>query len=257
MHKAKIYSSFLKADIYFDIPISIYVDSKINESDTNTKIAILVEPKTILSSQHKYILDNWDRFKYILSYDDDILKLPNAKLFEFGTPWILHRGYEYPKKEFSISTIISNKLMAPGHYLRYELWKRQNEIKNRKFFKSFYGNHDGFDDVPVLGQSKYPLFDSQYSIIIENTKMDYYFTEKITDCLICKTIPIYWGANKISNYFDGIIQVNTVDEIIDICNKLTPDDYHKSSDLIESNFKKAINYEDYNKRISEKIKEII
>jgi hypothetical protein len=256
-YKLEIHSSFLKMDCHYDKPVSLYVDRRIIDTNNDFKIALLIEPNTIRPDYHKYILENYNRFNYILTYDSDILKLPNAILFEFGCPWIQHLGYGYPEKEFGVSIVISNKLMAPGHYLRKELWERQNEILiNKRFFRSFYGSFNGFENTPILGQDKYPLFNTTHSIIIENTKSDYYFTEKITDCLITKTIPIYWGANKISNYFDNIIQIQSVDEIINACNSLNPGDYSNSFDIIENNFSKAIEFEKYNEKLNNKINQL-
>mgnify|MGYP000019446106 CR=1 FL=1 len=256
-YKLETYSSFLKMDYQYDKPVSLYVDKPVNDNNDDFKVALLIEPSTILPNHHRYILENYNKFNYILTYDSELLKLPNSILFEFGCPWIQHLGYSYPEKEFGVSIVISNKLMAPGHALRKELWERQNEIKiKKKFFKSFYGSFDGFENNPILGQNKYPLFNTTHSIIIENTKSDYYFTEKITDCLITKTIPIYWGANMIFDYFDNIIQVQSVNEIIDICNNLSHNDYRISNDIIESNFNKAIEFEKYNEKLNNKIRQL-
>ena len=40
-----------------------------------------------------------------------------------------------------------------------------------------------------------------------------HFTEKLLDCMLCRTLPIYWGTPNIEEYFDvaGMI----------ICNSLT------------------------------------
>jgi hypothetical protein len=254
----KIYSSFLKANYNYDKQVSLYVDTEVDQSDmSSVKIALLVEPRTILAAHHDYIIKNYNKFKFILTYDTDILKLPNAVLFEFGCPWIMRNEYNYPDKTFGVSTVVSDKKMSAGHFLRHELWSRQNEITiPRTFFKSFYGAPFGFSNNPVLGVSKYPLFDRQYCIIIENTKSDYYFTEKLLDCLICKTIPIYWGANKISKYFDGIIQVDSATQIIELCNSFKADDYEKSTS-VGINFYKSKEFEDYNDRINKKILELI
>jgi len=40
-----------------------------------------------------------------------------------------------------------------------------------------------------------------FTIAIENTSHDHYFTEKIINPLIYNTIPIYWGCRKIDEYF--------------------------------------------------------
>ena len=53
---------------------------------------------------------------------------------------------------------------------------------------------------------------------MENCKSPGYFSEKIIDCLIQGTIPIYWGDPTISSYFNmkGIINFNNIDEIANL-----------------------------------------
>ena len=41
----------------------------------------------------------------------------------------------------------------------------------------------------------------RYSIAIENTAAPDYFTEKINDCFLAYTVPIYYGAINIGKYF--------------------------------------------------------
>jgi hypothetical protein len=40
-----------------------------------------------------------------------------------------------------------------------------------------------------------------FTIVIENTSHDHYFTEKLINPLIYNTIPIYWGCKKVDEYF--------------------------------------------------------
>ena len=57
------------------------------------------------------------------------------------------------------------------------------------------------------------FLDYQYSIAIENSRQTHYFTEKLLDCLLTKTIPIYYGCPNIAEYFDtrGWILLETAD----------------------------------------------
>jgi len=41
----------------------------------------------------------------------------------------------------------------------------------------------------------------KYSLCMENSQHDNYFTEKFTDAIVCWTVPIYWGCPNISKYF--------------------------------------------------------
>jgi hypothetical protein len=59
-------------------------------------------------------------------------------------------------------------------------------------------------------------FVSKYKVIIsmENSKNDNYITEKILHGFIANTIPVYWGANNIVDYFneERFINVNTFND---------------------------------------------
>ena len=84
----------------------------------------------------------------------------------------------------------------------------------------------------------------RFSIVIENSIQDTYFTEKIIDCFATKTVPIYYGTSKITNFFDeaGIITFTTVDELKEIIDNLTDRDYSKMREGIENNFNKYKNF---------------
>ena len=77
--------------------------------------------------------------------------------------------------------------------------------------------------------------------------LQYYNGERqISWLLYRKTVPIYWGAPDIGDYFDinGIIQVNSVQEIIDVLRNLNETqnasrDYMSRMDAIKHNFHKV------------------
>ena len=87
----------------------------------------------------------------------------------------------------------------------------------------------------------------QYSIIIENSREAGYFSEKLIDCLITKTIPIYYGCENISEYFntDGWIILSSDDIVQELYEKLAllnENYYNKYANIIEKNYKKALNH---------------
>ena len=84
------------------------------------------------------------------------------------------------------------------------------------------------------------LHDFKYSIIIENHIDKLYFTEKILNCFATGTIPIYYGATELDKYFnmDGVILINDMskEEVLDLTNSLTVNDYTDKIDAIKENF---------------------
>ena len=83
-----------------------------------------------------------------------------------------------------------------------------------------------------------------YSVIIENIREKDYFTEKIVDACLCNTVPIYWGAPNISDYFDhrGMIICSNESDIINALETITIDDYHSKLKWILKNKVNAINH---------------
>jgi hypothetical protein len=187
----------------------------------------------------------------------------NAKLFYFGGSFVYP---EIPKnKNYSVSFLTTKPSWhLPGYDLRYELWKRQNEINIPKIFYS--SNRMPIDTTKLLpgngsNLDKIILFESMFHICIENTLEPNYFTEKIVDCFWTETLPIYWGhAETINKLFDsnGVIFFKNVDELISICNNLKCDDYYAKLDSIKKNKIASEQYcIDMNIRLKNKILESI
>jgi hypothetical protein len=97
------------------------------------------------------------------------------------------------------------------------------------------------------------LADYRYSVTIENSKINSYFTEKIEDCFFTGVVPIFWGCPKIGDFFDlnGIITFNTVEDLDIILNNISETDYNSRMHAINHNFKKAIDYMYSEKYIAE------
>jgi hypothetical protein len=140
------------------------------------------------------------------------------------------------EKSKSISTIFSWKTWNHGHRLRhsiYDMFKDSGKI-------DFYGS--GCDkpiDFKVDG-----LKDYRFSVVIENSIESDYFTEKLLDCFLTGTIPIYWGTKNIENYFDtnGVIFINDENELSTIIDTLDVELYNSKINSIQSNFESAKKY---------------
>jgi len=67
-------------------------------------------------------------------------------------------------------------------------------------------------------------FIKEYKFVIsmENSKEDTYITEKIIHGLLANTIPIYWGSNRVFDYFNEkrIINLNSIEDIENTINKI-------------------------------------
>ena len=85
---------------------------------------------------------------------------------------------------------------------------------------------------------------SAFSVVIENGMIDTLFTEKLIDCFLTGTVPIYWGTPKIADHFNmnGVITFSTMDELGAILAKLTEADYSRMTTAILDNFERAHDY---------------
>jgi hypothetical protein len=171
--------------------------------------------------------DVLNTFELIFTYNEELLNLSNKMI------WIPAMGswVKDPKihdKTKLVSMITSRKVLTPQQIFRV------NYAESVKDKIDVYGR--GFNEISSKEDG---LNDYMFSICIENTTFDSYFTEKILDCFATGTIPIYKGTKKILNHFDGggILFLDDI-ELTD----LTPELYYSKKNNIENNFKLVNEY---------------
>jgi hypothetical protein len=98
-----------------------------------------------------------------------------------------------------------------------------------------------------------------FSVCPENTAQRNYFTEKILDCFVTKTVPVYWGCPNIGDYFDirGIIQVDGIQDLVNKLNSLTPELYQEMLPYIESNYIAASKYSQTEKMGNDRFRDAV
>ena len=271
MYKAKTYFSHWIGEMEFPVPVEIHScfvnHNQINPNSYNV-LNLSNEPEpTRMKNNDVIILHN--KFNLILTWDTELLlNLPNATFFPMGMCWIRKEDYELidvGKKNFSVSFICGSKNITSNHLLRQKIYMMKNDINNEygldvKFWNSAH------NPMPItynpLGENpedKIEVFrDTQFHIAIENSNYENYFSEKLIDCFMTKTIPIYCGCTNLSTFFDtrGIITFRNGDpkDVIQICNHLTPSYYKSHLEYIYNNFENA---KKYAKDFTERLKEII
>lgn len=264
MKDIKVHCSWeLPIELKHEKQIELYVDYIPNDivPEGTVRFVFLLEPPEIFNLTSQAI-QGWKArtYNHLFTHNQELLDvIENSHVFPLASTWI--KNYQFPEKKFEVSTLVGGKLLAPGHHLRQKLWFKENRINApKKFFLSGnYGGIENYNNNPVLMDDKSPLFDSQFYICIENVKRQNWFTEKIIDCLQTKTAPIYYGCPNIGDWFDirGFIVVDSLEEIIEACNSLTPETYEKMLPYIEYNFEKSKEYVNIGDRLKNKIKELI
>jgi hypothetical protein len=99
-----------------------------------------------------------------------------------------------------------------------------------------------------------------FNISIENLQHTNWFTEKLIDVLRTGTVPIYWGCPNIGDFFNikGFIIVNSLEDIVNVVNNLTEDDYTSRLEYIKENFDKALQYcSNLFERVDNEIKKLL
>lgn len=182
-----------------------------------------------------------NRFDLILTWDEEILKLPNAvfcpltETTQFNTlpNELPEDAFQIYGKSKLVSAISSTKSMVPGHTTRLQF------IDSIKDKVDLFGR--GIKEIPskLDGLKEY-----MFSVAIENATDTNYFTEKLTDCLITGTIPVYYGCPNVGDFFDmnGIITFNSMEELHQILDSLTPELYQSKLDSVRKNFELVFNY---------------
>jgi hypothetical protein len=242
-----------------DIDFSLFVECVPQTQDELSSINIitLYEPNEYFG-RHDWVIQNKHLFDIILTWDDKILNTcDNALFLPFGHTWFTPDQYtKNHAKEFKIAHLRGNLLKSYGHQMRWEILERKNEIKVPTKFFDVYGDRHNieqarFDKEEIFG-------DSQFGVAIENFAHRGWFSEKILDCFLLKTIPIYWGCSNIGDFFNekGIIKFGEADEFIYIANQLTDSYYDSQKDIIEENYQLALQYVNYEQNIINKVIEI-
>lgn len=141
-----------------------------------------------------------DQFGKVLTSRDDIVH-HNILKKQYICPWSIKKTYSelidtaLPNKTADVSAIISNNQNTDGHRKRYAFTKKLKEhFKDQLTWyckgESSYIN-DKWDGLASF----------KYSLAIENTSLPGYFTEKIMDCFLANTMPLYYGSPDIAEYF--------------------------------------------------------
>ena len=197
------------------------------------KIAWLFEPK-ILSPNIYDVYKVEHKFDYIFTYDETLLARGDKyKLVPAGCCWIALEHQQIHKKSKLTSCIMSSKRFLPGHCMRFDIY---NGYRNRI---DFYGKVCKPIKTKDVG-----LNDYMFSVCIENNITKNYFTEKLIDCFMTGTVPIYYGCNNVGDFFDvnGILSFSNIKEFDNIINNISPQLYESLSVSIKNNFEIAKQY---------------
>lgn len=221
--------------------ISIYVDNAITGGVNPSKqnYGWICESKTIQPGLYEWASNNVDvlRDKFITVFTHDLELTKNSDFFtltQCSAKSFLGEHLIHEKTKL-VSMITSNKNYCKEHEHRLKMVEKYSGKCD------LYGR--GFNEI---ADKTIGLKDYCFSFTMENATYSNMFTEKITDCFVTGTIPIYYGIKNIGDFFniDGII---VLDDNFDI-DSLSFDLYKSKEKAIKENFeiaKNLLSAEDY------------
>jgi len=192
---------------------------------------------------------HWRFYKILMKNTALLESIDNGLFFYLGSTFIKDISAIDRTKTKMASLIASGRRDLQGHKLRHETVDhiRANAL-----------------DVDVMGRGYKPFENKEdglapyrYSVVIENMREDDYFSEKLVDACLCDTVPIYWGALNIANYYDlrGMIICKTAEEINMALETMSVSDYQARLKWIKKNRQAAYEHARYIERAAELIRE--
>lgn len=138
-----------------------------------------------------------------------------------------------PNKTVNLSAINSNINHLPGHNKRAQFIQElcESGVGFNLYGGSNWKKYSQYVDNAPDG--KWPIFsESKYILVIENEVAPFYWTEKITDAILCWGMPIYFGCPNIDDYLpEGSFikfDISAEDSIERLKNILKSDFYEKN-----------------------------
>lgn len=234
---------FIQRDYNYD-GITLFTDDyilspEVDKVKSKIKIAWCLESPAVQPVVHNYIEQVQDKFDYIFTYRQDLIK-KNPIKFKPNSPggtWLQDEDiYADHIKNKLCSMIISGKRAFEGHIFRHRIQETTQGV-------DYYG---WGTPAGIIDNKSDAMRDYMYHITVENTRHYHYFTEKLIDCLLMKCIPIYWGCLNIGDYFNinGFYIINDLTDLKELTSLLkNPKEiYNNKREIIEENFNLAKNY---------------
>lgn len=219
--------------------INVCIDTLDCDKTYDYNFLFLDEPSSIATEINRTILKNKFSFDKIYTFNQDILdKYHNALFFPKGTSWLDLNQLKINKKP-QVSFLTSSKNKTFRHNLRLSVYDYLNSLDCINQMEIYHHK-----SPPFINERNVFFENALFNIGIENGKLKNYFSEKIVDCFVSKTIPIYCGCPNIGEWFntDGIITFNDLEDLKYIFSYINEDYYNSKQDAIEENYKIAYQF---------------
>lgn len=240
---------FLKRKWKYD-----YLKKSLASNKSVKKILIMQEPPTVCPQSYETKYHRF--FDEILTWDDE--KIVQEKYHKFQYPQVpAVIEYKIPFCGKKLCTMIAGNKKSNS---KNELYSKRYEtilfFEEKRYDFDLYGfgweneNLNSYcgpvdDKLRVLSRYK-------YAICYENMcGIKGYITEKIFDCFFANVVPIYWGADNVTDYipentFIDRRKYKSLNELYEFINSITEEQYLQYLDAI----KEFINSESFKNSFS-------
>ena len=209
----------------------------LNDKTSAKKYAWLIEPRwynpmsvEIKKNPEVYI----ESYDAIFTHDKELLDIDPKFKFVWGQGSIIEEVGLFEKSKL-VSCVCSGLTMSEGHQLRLEIAQQLAQSGQ----VDMYGKAFNYIPRKIDG-----LKDYMFSFAMENSCYESYFTEKLHDCLLTGTMPVYLGAPDIGNFYnlDGIIVMERDDEgcVVFDSEVLTEEYYYDHLDAVKDNYNRVV-----------------
>jgi len=230
--------------------VSISFDTIEHDATADFRVLMQCESPTMYIALTPKILDNYQKFNLLLTYDERLLGLPNARLFVPVGNWV--NPIPDPVKKPQITMLMSSKRMTHSHLFRF---KAADTLQNLPVPKNM--EFDFYRSPPRLPVKDVMLENAMFHVAMENQCIPNMFTEKLLDCFITKTVPVYYGCTNLARFFNanGVLQFYDAAQLANIYNSLSPELYQQMQPAVEENYLRAQEYT--TKTVYERIEDLI
>jgi hypothetical protein len=182
-----------------------YLVSLDNRTSTDTVVrcppgnvwALLQEP--YVPGLHDWMLEGHEGYARVLTHhrpSED----PRYVRAQPAAQWLVDRSFDElvsqagpPEKVRGVSCVTSALAYFPGHRRRLAFLEH---LRQHRAPVDLFGR--GIRPIPDKWDALAPY---RYSLALENTRARDYWTEKLADCFLAWTVPIYHGCPNLEDYF--------------------------------------------------------
>lgn len=245
-HQNRVYS-FTRL---FPRTVSVSFDTIDHDPTADFRVLMQCESPTIYIALTPKILENYQKFHLILTYDERLLHLPNARFFLPVSNWV--KPIPNPTKKAEVTMLMSSKRMTHSHLFRFKAADTLQNLPVPQGMEFWF-----YRSPPRLPVKDAILENAMFHVAMENQCMNNMFTEKLLDCFVTKTVPVYYGCHNLEKFFNpaGVLRFYDASQLSSIYTSLSPALYQQMLPAVEENYIRAQEY--VTKTVFERIEDVI